>query len=236
MLELQPAVSGATLLTQPFIQANNNRADYCPLNSGVRPSKLSSDLPLVKIAFQDQSGDVETLWAFDLGDGTFKLDSTPWYQYDVSYQDIVSATAASDGMLFFDRIATKSGYRTLRVRSDDPVPTALLEALVSLGCSFEGANQKFIGVDVPPGLSLEAPVSLLIGSGLEWEYADPTLASRVAQCPNYSFKRNNNRTDYCPLNSGVRPMKFPIIEFREENLWVLDGIWRLHQRYDDADP
>jgi hypothetical protein len=139
---------------------------------------LSSDLPLVKVACQDQFGDVETLWAFDLGDGTFNLDSTPWYQYDVSYQDIVSATAASDDMLFFDRIAAKSGYRTLRVRSDDPVPTALLEALVSLGCSYEGANPKFMGVEVSSGLSLEAPVSLLIGSVLEWEYADPTLELR----------------------------------------------------------
>ena len=139
---------------------------------------MSSDLPLVKVAFRDQAGEVETLWAFDLGDGTFKLDSTPWHQYDVSYQDIVSATPASDGMLFFNRVATKSGYRTLRVRSDDPVPTALLEALVALGCTYEGANPRFIAVDVPPGLDLDAPASLLSGSGLEWEYADPTLESR----------------------------------------------------------
>ena len=31
-------------------------------------------------------------------------------------------------------------------------------------------------------------------------------ASKARTRPNYSFKRNNNRTDYCPLNSGVRPM------------------------------
>ena len=139
---------------------------------------MSSDLPLVKVAFRDETGDVETLWAFDLGDGTFKLDSTPWYQYEVSYQDIVSATPAEDGMLFFDRVAAKSGYRTLRVRSGDPVPAALLKALVSLGCSYEGANPRFIAVDVAPGLDLAAPANLLTSSGLEWEYADPTLESR----------------------------------------------------------
>ena len=33
-----------------------------------------------------------------------------------------------------------------------------------------------------------------------------TSFSSGTLCPNYSFKRNNNRTDYCPLNSGVRPM------------------------------
>ena len=139
---------------------------------------MSSDLPLVKIAFCDEAGDVETLWAFDLGDGTLKLDSTPWYQYDISYQDIVSAAPADDGMLFFDKVTAKSGYRTLRVRSDEPVPSALLEELRSLGCSYEGANPKFVAVDVPPGFDLSAPVSLLIGSGLEWEYADPALESR----------------------------------------------------------
>ena len=139
---------------------------------------MSSDLPLVKVAFRDDSGDIETLWAFDLGDGTFRLDSTPWYQYDVSYQDIVAAKPTEDGMLFFDRVIAKSGYRTLRVRSDSPVPAALLEALVSLGCSYEGAKPTFIAVDVPPGVDLDAPVSLMTSSGLEWEYADPTLESR----------------------------------------------------------
>ena len=137
---------------------------------------MTSDLPLVKIAFRDAAGDVETLWAFDLGDRTFKLDSTPWYQYDVSYQDIVSASPVEDGMMFFDKVIAKSGYRTLRVRSNEPVPSTLLEGLRSLGCSYEGANPKFIAVDVPPGIDLSAPVNLLIGSGLEWEYADPALA------------------------------------------------------------
>ena len=90
----------------------------------------------------------------------------------------MTATPAQDGMLFFDRVTAKSGYRTLRVRSDEPVPASLLEELVSLGCTYEGANPRFIAVDVPPGLDLDAPASLLTSSGLEWEYADPSLGSR----------------------------------------------------------
>ena len=128
---------------------------------------------LIKIAFTDDHGDVETLWAFDLGDGRYKLDSTPWYQYGVSYQDIVSASL-KDGQLHFDQVLAKSGYRTLRVRSDERVPQALLDSLVSIGCSYEGANPTFISINVPSSTELQAAVDLLIESGLEWEHADPT--------------------------------------------------------------
>jgi hypothetical protein len=36
---------------------------------------------MIKIAFSDQQGQIETLWARDLGDGRYRLDSSPWYQY-----------------------------------------------------------------------------------------------------------------------------------------------------------
>ena len=118
-------------------------------------------------------GDVETLWAFDLGEGHYKLDSTPWYQYGVSYQDIVSATLR-DGQLHFDQVLAKSGYRTLRVRSDQQVPQILLDSLVALGCTYEGANPTFVVIDVPPNVELTTVVDSLMASGIEWEHADPT--------------------------------------------------------------
>src|SRR4249919_2225270 len=135
---------------------------------------MNDELPLVKVAFRDDQGDVETLWAFDLGNGHYKLDSTPWYQYGVSYKDVVGATVEPDGLLFFNNVISKSGYRTIRVRSDNPVPPNLLNELRAAGCSYEGANPKFVAVDVPPGVDLSLPVGLLRSSGLEWEYADPT--------------------------------------------------------------
>lgn len=92
-------------------------------------------VPLTKVAFTDDHGDVETLWAFDLGNGRYKLDSTPWYQYGVSYQDIIAA-APRDGQLHFERVIIKSGYRTLRARSESAVPQSLLESLVSIGCKL----------------------------------------------------------------------------------------------------
>lgn len=132
-----------------------------------------TEIPLTKVAFTDDVGDVETLWAFDLGGGRYKLDSTPWYQYGVSYQDIISA-ALRDGRLHFERVVDKSGYRTLRVRSDNAVPQRLLDSLIAIGCNFEGANPTFIAIDVPAHIDLSAATDLLVASGLEWEHADPT--------------------------------------------------------------
>ena len=132
-----------------------------------------SESELTKIAFTDTEGGVETLWAFDLGGGRYKLDSTPWYQYGVSYQDVVSAVFRNE-RLHFVQVLQKSGYRTLRVRSDTSVPKSLLDMLVAIGCKYEGANPSFIAIDVPANVQLHAATALLVQSGLEWEYADPT--------------------------------------------------------------
>ena len=55
-------------------------------------AQIESDRPLVKIAFRDSAGEVETLWAFDLGGRRYQLDNSSWFQYGVSYNDIVEAS------------------------------------------------------------------------------------------------------------------------------------------------
>jgi len=54
-----------------------------------RTSKLS-----LEVALTDDDGQVETLWAFDLGGGRYRLDSTPWFQYGVSWKDVVTVRVA----------------------------------------------------------------------------------------------------------------------------------------------
>lgn len=137
-------------------------------------SGSESERQLAKIAFRDAEGHVETLWAFDLGNHLYKLDNTSWFQYGVSYKDIVEALPQADGFPFFTRVVEKSGYRTLRVMDEERVPRQLLDSLVEVGCSYEGANPKFIAIDVPPGIDLAAAVNVLIASNAQWEYADPT--------------------------------------------------------------
>ncbi len=137
-------------------------------------SENESDRPLAKIAFRDAEGHVETLWAFDLGNHLYTLDNTSWYQYGISYKDIVEALPHTDGLPIFTRVIEKSGYRTLRVMDEKCVPRQLLDKLVEVGCSYEGANPRFIAIDVPPGTDLAAVVRRLIASNAQWEYADPT--------------------------------------------------------------
>ena len=134
---------------------------------------------LVKVQLQGPDGDVETLWARPLGDHLFELDNTPWYAYGLSWHDVIEARAQSpEGIPAFVRVARKSGHRTVRVVLKPPANVSadsqsILDGLRGLGCSYEGANPGFIGVDVPPTVDLMTVRQFLIASDQEWEHADP---------------------------------------------------------------
>jgi hypothetical protein len=130
--------------------------------------------PMVKVGFRDLKGEVESLWAFDLGGNRYRLDNSSWLQYGVSYKDIVEALPEADGMLFFTRVLEKSGHRTVRVHDGDGVHQSLIDSLIAAGCSFEGANRKFIAFDIPPAVSLQSVVRILEETHVTWEHADPT--------------------------------------------------------------
>ena len=147
-------------------------------NVNIRSPKRSDQAELVKIAFTDDDGQVETLWAFDLGGGRYRLDSTPWFQYGVSWKDVVAARPDSDGLLCFTQVLEKSGYRTVRVAFEERTgaENPILSGLQSLGCSFEGANSRLFAIDIPPEVSLQAVRDFLVSNKVQWEYADPTYA------------------------------------------------------------
>ena len=128
----------------------------------------------VKVALRGPDGEVETLWADDLGNGCYRLDNTPWYAYGISWRDIVEAKPAADGQLQFQRIIEKSGHRTIRITADQPFSDEWLQQIVQLGCTYEGANRKLVGIDLPPGINLETVASFLTEKNVRWEYADPT--------------------------------------------------------------
>jgi hypothetical protein len=138
------------------------------------PEKSACALELVKVAFRDDDGDVETLWAFDLGENRYRLDNTPWFQYGVSYNDVIEALPEPDGMRFFTRVLEKSGFKTVRVRDDTKVSETLLMALTDAGCRYEGSSPSFIAIDIPPAVALEQIVQVLVQHGAEWEHADST--------------------------------------------------------------
>jgi hypothetical protein len=50
----------------------------------------------------------------------------------------------------------------------------LLQGLKALGCSCEGANRRYISVNIPPDADLGVVRQYLIDHDATWEHADPT--------------------------------------------------------------
>jgi len=136
---------------------------------------MAEDPNLVKVELRGDDGGVETLWAFDLGQDQYKLDNTPWYAYGVSTGDVIEAEREDpDGFPVFKRIVAKSGYRTVRITSDVDFTDDFFDDIKTLGCSFEGANRRYVAIDVPPAVELTAVTEFLTERNIRWEHPDPT--------------------------------------------------------------
>lgn len=141
-----------------------------------------------KVLFRVTDGEgeinVETLWAVALGDDQYMLDNSLFYAYGVSWQDIVFAPFDSqEGIPTFQAVVSKSGHRTIRVIFDTPTELGnsfdqILQGLIEIGCSYEGANPMFLSINIPPAVELQAVCVHLIEHDMQWEHADPIYASR----------------------------------------------------------
>ena len=138
------------------------------------------DKPSSKVLFCDGKGNNETLWAYSLGEDTYKLDNSPFFAYGISYQDEVIAKPKNIGDIpEFIKINRKSGNKTIRVSVDleskkERVDEIIINELISLGCSVEGANKKYLSINIPNNIKLEIVVEYLEEKKQLWEYADPT--------------------------------------------------------------
>ncbi len=145
---------------------------------------MSEPVPDSKVLFrvprEDGAVDVETLWATSVGKDQYQLNNSPFYCYGVSWFDIVLAPFdEEEGFPTFQKVVTKSGHRTIRVVFDPPIEDGntsdqLLKGLLSLGCTYEGANRAYVAIDVPPGVDLQNVRLYLMDSDATWEHADPT--------------------------------------------------------------
>ena len=144
---------------------------------------MSKDEPDAKVLFrvvnEDGSVDVETLWAYDLGNDRFRLDNSPFYAYAISWQDVVYAPYSEEEQHpTFERMIEKSGNRTVRIIFDPPVEDGnesdrILQGLVERGCSYEGASRSYLAINIPPGVGLEDIRRYLVECDANWEHADP---------------------------------------------------------------
>ena len=79
----------------------------------------------------------------------------------------------------FQRILSKSGHRTIRIILEkatvgNNASEVVLEQLVTLGCSYEGATNTYVCIDIPPGVELGALRHFMIQRSIQFEHADPT--------------------------------------------------------------
>lgn len=148
------------------------------------------DEEMVKVLLRGKEPDeIETLWASPLDNRLYRLENSPFYAYGVSWLDIVEASPTEDGVLAFERVAEKSGHRTLRVileqTSNGESGKQILDRLVDLGCTWEGMNTKLICIDVPPTVSLDKTAEFLTAQkDVIWEYADPSYEEVTGESPN----------------------------------------------------
>jgi hypothetical protein len=169
-----------------YLDTANPNADNFPATfraSTETPRSRSDDMQTKILFYMDRDEDgyppfeVESLWATCRDDG-YELDNIPFYAKGVALCDIVSAEAADDGALVFDRVVKRGGHSTYRIwllqdRSSEAVQRAA-DFLVGHGLSVEGDIPGLLAIDVPPTVSLEGAEAVLfegVDSGL-WRLQD----------------------------------------------------------------
>lgn len=103
---------------------------------------------------------VERMHAELRSDGTYVLDNSPFYAFDISAGDVFLAERMEDGLQFL-RTVVRGGHSTYRVKLPLGCGHELFERnwreLEKLGCSFEGSSanpRRLYSIDVPPGIDV----------------------------------------------------------------------------------
>lgn len=129
---------------------------------------------MVKVELSDADGNTESHRATPIGENLYRLENSPFFAYNVSWQDIIEAKPDEEGIPIFVRVVEKSGNRTIRVILESAESQRILDALIQLGCSYGGANPSYLSVNIPIEANFQAVCGYLIQSGVQWEYADPS--------------------------------------------------------------
>lgn len=108
----------------------------------------------------------------------YRLENPPFFIYDISLNDVVSAVPDQGGILQFLSVVGRSGNRTVRARSDDLLKdpsfrSAVFAHLHSVGCQTEEHRDTLLSINVPPKVDIKEVTSYLTASGLSWEYGSP---------------------------------------------------------------
>ena len=141
---------------------------------------------LEKIVLRLEDGDdtyVETPWVVNLGNGRYRMENCPFYFYGIAAGDVVGAEySKEEEHLVFTKVLEKSGNKLLRVVFENPADQEgpekehLKNIVKNMGCSYKGANPKYICIDIPKSVELNNICNYLTENNLQWEHVAPTYA------------------------------------------------------------
>ncbi|WP_353510004.1 DUF4265 domain-containing protein [Intrasporangium sp.] len=152
------------------------------------------DEAVVKLRFQlvpdaerPEPVESEGLWAFDLGDGTYRLANVPWFVTGVALDDVVEAAPSADGTLWAIRSLRWSGRHVVRLSpiiNGDPMP--LLERIeagfeqLDVGIESIGPPEWLTALDIPADADLAAIKNLLReGAATQrWTFEEACVGAR----------------------------------------------------------
>lgn len=113
----------------------------------------------------------ETIWATPLGDSLYRIENTPFFVDDISYQDIVFAKEEGEGTIPIVRGVTKrSGNSTYRILLEGNIGyeqfCEYIAPATALGCTYDGLKGHQYSVNIPATLTV-AHVHAVLEKGEE---------------------------------------------------------------------
>ncbi|WTO36592.1 DUF4265 domain-containing protein [Streptomyces achromogenes] len=126
--------------------------------------------------------------ALDLGDGTVRLDNTPWFVKGIACGDVVAVEADEEGLRWAGEVVRPSGNCTIRLivlrdGGSTAARQSVLDAFHGLGVCGEGIDRfgmVALALDVPPTAEL-AKARRLIRHGVAKEWWDVEEGCVTAQ-------------------------------------------------------
>ena len=116
----------------------------------------------VKLVFpvEDEAGPrSEAMWAEVLPRGEYRLKNIPVWASGIALEDVVSGRRRDD-QIWYHSVHRRGGHSTYRIAFQDPVglgkPQPELERLIAMGCGYERASERLVGLDVPANVDADA--------------------------------------------------------------------------------
>jgi hypothetical protein len=105
----------------------------------------------------------ESVWVSPLGSSLYKLENSPFFVFDVSFQDVLIGKYDGDSLIF-DSVSSRGGhstYRIIKIKKDIESFLAYWSPLQKIGCTFEEGLNDLLSVDVPPETDIQVAYSKL---------------------------------------------------------------------------